>query len=69
MFDDQPLPSDTPRTGENTPAYLGEPLAPLSLDDLKARREDLHKEIARVDAEIANKTSGRAAAEAIFNPQ
>lgn len=47
-------------------AVLGEDLSALSLEDLAARRAALQAEISRVEAVMAQKQSGRAAAEAVF---
>lgn len=45
---------------------LGEPLGPLSIEELTARLEALAAERARVEAEIGAKKASRTAAESFF---
>ncbi|SCW73431.1 Uncharacterized small protein, DUF1192 family [Rhizobium mongolense subsp. loessense] len=45
---------------------IGSDLSMLSVDELKERIEQLRAEIARIEAEVTRKASGRAAAESLF---
>lgn len=57
-------PDDLPRARRDI--VLGEALDAESVDDLKERIERLKAEIDRVEQALAQKQSGRAAAEAFF---
>ncbi|WP_394693735.1 DUF1192 domain-containing protein [Hyphobacterium sp.] len=61
MFDD-----DAPLKTHSNAIIPGEDLSEFSIEGLKERRDTIEGEIARIDAMIASKESGREAAESIF---
>ncbi len=63
MFDDEAVPHGKSRVS------LGDNLSALSIEELEERRDNLHAEIARIEAELVAKQAGKAAAEAIFKQQ
>lgn len=57
---------DEERPQKKTAHEIGQDLSLLSVGELRERVELLKSEIARLEAESAKKTSGRAAAEGLF---
>ena len=61
MFED-----DAPQQPNPDAIVLGEDLSGFSIEALEERKSAITAEIERIDAMIASKQSGRAAAEAVF---
>ena len=57
---------DDDKPAKKTSHEIGSDLALLSADELRARISILQAEIARLEAEIAAKTSSRSTAEGLF---
>ncbi|PKA41655.1 DUF1192 domain-containing protein [Rhizobium sullae] len=57
---------DDDRPQKKVAYEIGSDLSMLSEDELKERVEVLKAEIARIEAEVTRKASGRAAAESLF---
>ncbi|WP_421788935.1 DUF1192 domain-containing protein [Hyphobacterium sp.] len=61
MFED-----DSPSKPNSDAIVPGEDLSDFSIEALEERKAAIEAEISRIDAVIASKQSGRAAAEAVF---